>query len=151
MRMFHFGRNWKNYVKNIVDEKVLVETQNSLLRYLPKDAFINASFLDIGCGSGLFSLSAMLLGCSEVVSFNIDEESLEAFKLLIQKFKNRLPVNFENKLKIFRGNILDLELVSSLSKNPFDIVYSWGVLHHTGNMWEAIKNASKLTKKGDIL
>ena len=28
-------------------------------------------------------------------------------------------------------------------KQNFDIVYCWGVLHHTGNMWKAIDNSTE--------
>ncbi|MEY2571583.1 MAG: hypothetical protein QOE63_1933, partial [Acidimicrobiaceae bacterium] len=44
------------------------------------------------------------------------------------------------------GSILDDQLVAELE--PADIVYSWGVLHHTGDMWKAIRNAAKLVKPG---
>ena len=32
-----------------------------------------------------------------------------------------------------------------------DIVYSWGVLHHTGNMWKAIENLTKLVSNNGYL
>ncbi|MFN3599559.1 MAG: SAM-dependent methyltransferase, partial [Aquificaceae bacterium] len=64
-QMFKFGRNWKNYVKNVVNEKVIKEAQESLTRFLPEKEIAGCTFIDVGCGSGLFSLSAMLLGCKE--------------------------------------------------------------------------------------
>ncbi len=146
MKMFHFGRNWKNYVMNVVDDKVVEEAKQSLLRYLPEEVYRGSRFLDIGCGSGLFSLSAYLLGCKEVVSFDIDKESIKALEILVNKFKDKYQFDF-NRWSWFQGNILDDALVKELEKTKFDIVYSWGVLHHTGNMYKAIENAAKLVKK----
>jgi Ribosomal protein L11 methylase len=73
---FSFGRNWKNYVKNVVDERVIQEAKGSLLKYIPESEFKDKVFIDVGCGSGLFSLSAILLGCKHVISFDIDPERL---------------------------------------------------------------------------
>jgi hypothetical protein len=56
---FSFGKNWKNYVKNVVDERVIQEAKESLLKYLPEGGFKDKTFIDVGCGSGLFSLSAI--------------------------------------------------------------------------------------------
>lgn len=38
-----------------------------------------------------------------------------------------------------QGSVLDEAYLRSLG--AFDIVYSWGVLHHTGAMWKALENA----------
>ena len=148
--MFKFGRNWKNYVKNLVNEKVLEEAKNSLLKYLPKEEYKGKIFLDVGCGSGLFSLSAALLGCKKVISFDIQKESLEALEILIKKFEYLLPSGYQEKWCWFHGDILDKNLVEKY-KESSDIVYSWGVLHHTGNMWQAIKNTTMLVKPGGFL
>ena len=47
----------------------------------------------------------------------------------------------DDRWTIERGSVLDARYVESLG--PFDIVYSWGVLHHTGDMWLALENAAK--------
>ena len=43
---------------------------------------------------------------------------------------------------------MDDEYMNNLSL--FDIVYSWGVLHHTGDVWHAIENAASRVKPGGI-
>jgi len=148
--MFWFGRNWKNYVRKAVNEKVLDEAKKSLLTYVPenieaRDFYQGKIFIDAGCGSGLFSLSALLLGSQKVISFDIQQESIEALELLKKKFQHL--ISQDSYWEYFVGNILDDNLIKKLEQKG-DIVYSWGVLHHTGNMWKAIENASKLVKTG---
>lgn len=152
-KMFWFGRNWKNYVKNVVDEKVLSEAMLSLVKYVPdgmneRNFYFGKVFIDVGCGSGLFSLSALKLGCKEVISFDIQDESLEAVNLLKAKFNYLLPPNYS--WSVFKGDILDENIVQ-IFKEKGDIVYSWGVLHHTGDMYKAISNCCQLVKKGGYL
>jgi len=139
-KYFSFGRNWKNYVKNVVNEKVLEEARRSLTKYLKEEEFQGKHLIDVGCGSGLFSLASQNLGCSRITSFDLDEYSIEALELLKTKF-NINANNWEH----FSGSILDNDLVTKY-KEQGDIVYSWGVLHHTGNMWQAIENATQLVK-----
>jgi len=141
---FSFGRNWKNYINNVVNEKVIGEAKESLLKYLPVEEYKGKTFIDIGCRSGLFSLSALMLACEKVISFDIDENSIEAAKMLKEKFSYLIPKKGKN-WDIFQGDIMDETLVNKLSSQG-DIVYSWGVLHHAGNMWKAIENALKLVK-----
>jgi len=143
---FSFGKNWKNYVKNVVNEKVIEEAKKSLERY--EIDFYDKTFIDVGCGSGLFSLSALLLRAKKVISFDIDKESIEATNLLKTKFKHL--INESADWDIFCGDILDRQLVMDLSKKG-DIVYSWGVLHHTGRMHEALVNVSQLVKDSGYL
>jgi len=117
---FSFGQNWKNYVKNVVDLKVVQEAKNSLSKYLPEGEYKNKVFIDVGCGSGLFSLSAILLDCKHVISFDMDPASIEATLLLKEKFYHIIPKHCS--WDIFQGNILDRNLVEKL-KGEGDVVY----------------------------
>jgi SAM-dependent methyltransferase len=137
---FSFGRNWTNYVKNSADEKALLDAVGSLKAFGTDLA--GRIFIDIGCGSGLFSLAALKMGAAKVISFDADPNSVQASLLLREKFR-AMNANWE----ISHGSILDAGLIEKL-KGQGDIVYSWGVLHHTGEMHKAVENAAKLVKSG---
>jgi 2-polyprenyl-3-methyl-5-hydroxy-6-metoxy-1,4-benzoquinol methylase len=146
---FSFGKNWNNYVETVVNDKVLAETKNSMLKYLPIEEYKGKNFIDVGCGSGLFSLSSVLLGCKKTISIDVDDYSIKSTLLTKNKFSSLLQDNIE--WEISKGDILDnatIESIINQSDGGGDIVYSWGVLHHTGNMWEAIRNCAKLVKPG---
>jgi len=134
---FEFGANWVNYIGKLSDERVAA-ARTSLNGFLPADLLKGASFLDIGSGSGLHSLAAVLDGAN-VTSFDFDPYSVSATTTMRDKF-NINPANWT----VLQGSVLDDEFVRRFSQ--FDIVYSWGVLHHTGNMWKAIENTLSLTK-----
>jgi hypothetical protein len=51
--------------------------------------------------------------------------------------------------QVRQGSVLDENFLKSLGY--FDIVYSWGVLHHTGNMWKALENVAPMVKANGIL
>jgi 2-polyprenyl-6-hydroxyphenyl methylase/3-demethylubiquinone-9 3-methyltransferase len=135
---FEFGKNWQRFLNRINDERIN-EADRSLKEKLGIEDLNGKSFLDIGCGSGLFSLAAVRLGASPVVSFDYDTFSTACCVELKKKF---FPQN--DYWKVEQASVLDESYLSSLGQ--FDIVYSWGVLHHTGHMWKAIENASKLVK-----
>lgn len=92
------------------------------------------TFLDIGCGSGLFSLAARQLG-ARVHSFDFDPQSVAC----AEELRRRYFAN-DSGWQIEHGSVLDDEYLRSLGQ--FNIVYSWGVLHHTGQLWRAIDNAA---------
>ena len=102
------------------------------------------SFLDIGTGSGLFSLAAMRLGASRVHSFDFDGESVACARELKTRY---FPEN--SHWTIEQGSALDEQYLSSLG--TFDVVYAWGVLHHTGSMWQALENACRRVAPGGKL
>lgn len=134
---FSFGKNWQNFLKNLTDKKI-TEAEKSLVDFLGGEENVTGkTFIDIGCGSGLFSLAAYRLGAKKVVSIDIDDASVACAKYLHKKNDN--PSQWE----IRTGSALDKKLLSSLG--TFDIVYSWGVLHHTGNMYQALENITLLT------
>ncbi|MDR2412083.1 MAG: class I SAM-dependent methyltransferase [Holosporales bacterium] len=108
----------------------------SLRVFLKEDSIEGKRFLDIGSDSGLFSLATYRLG-AEVVSFDYDEDSVQC----TQKLKDMMG-DTSRLWSVFQGSILDQEMLRGLG--TFDIVYSWGVLHHTGNMQQAFENVAPL-------
>jgi 2-polyprenyl-3-methyl-5-hydroxy-6-metoxy-1,4-benzoquinol methylase len=141
---FAFGSNWLDYVENKIDQKKIESAVQSEKNMLKSETLVGQSFLDVGCGSGLFSLAACLLDAEEVYSFDYDEKSVLATKKLREQFQ--IP---ETKWYIAQGDVLDQKWMSSIT--DADIVYSWGVLHHTGSMWQAIENTACKVKPGGFL
>jgi 2-polyprenyl-6-hydroxyphenyl methylase/3-demethylubiquinone-9 3-methyltransferase len=136
---FAFGRNWKRYVRS-VGETEHRRAMESLAASMPNVDAHGASFLDIGCGSGLMSAAAHRLGYARVVSFDYDADSVAATTQL------RVDQGSPATWSVQRGSVLDEAFMAALGK--FDVVYSWGVLHHTGSMWAAIDGALDAVKPG---
>jgi len=144
MKSFSFGKNWFNFVSNLnIDSEE--QSYISVKKLIDNIKISKGSFLDIGSGSGLFSLAALRLGF-DVTSFDIDPFSNKATK----KLKEIYFQNNDN-WKLLEGSILDENFIKKKLNNKFDIVYSWGVLHHTGSMHKAIMNASNLVKQNGYL
>jgi SAM-dependent methyltransferase len=141
--MFEFGKNWKSYISESNLSEILEQSKNSLRSFLPPDAIKGKSFLDFGCGSGIHSLAALRLGASRVVSVDIDIDSVECSRSL------KHNANDAKRWEIREGSLLDQSLIADLG--TFDIVYCWGVAHHTGDMYRALDNLYKLVKPGGLL
>jgi len=139
---FEFGKNWKAFLKKLNKERI-EQAENSLKIMLGVKNLVGKTFVDVGSGSGLFSLAAKNLGAS-VVSFDFDKSSVWCTKELKNRFYKT-----NTDWKIIHGSILDKKFLVSLGK--FDYVYSWGVLHHTGNMWNALDNVIDLVKQEGVL
>lgn len=129
---FEFGENWRSFLA-IIDEDRITQAERSLQAMLGMDNLKDKCFLDIGCGSGLFSLAARRLGAS-VHSFDYDPQAAACAQELKRRY---FPEDTGWKIGI--GSILDDGYLRQLGQ--FDIVYAWGVLHHTGQMWKALEHA----------
>jgi len=133
---FGFGANWARFLSVLNDERI-EEAKSSLKRMLNVELLEGKTFLDVGSGSGLFSLAARLLG-AKVHSFDYDPQSVACTAELKRRY---FP---DDDWVVESGSVLDKDYLSRLGQ--FDVVYSWGVLHHTGKMWEALGNVAPLVK-----
>lgn len=132
---FEFGRNWQRFLRVLNEERIL-NAMTSLQSQLGIERFDGLRFCDAGSGSGLFSLAARRLGAT-VHSFDFDPSSVGC----TQELKRRYFADDPN-WTIQQASVLDAKFLKGLGQ--FDVVYSWGVLHHTGAMWQAIENVIPL-------
>jgi 2-polyprenyl-3-methyl-5-hydroxy-6-metoxy-1,4-benzoquinol methylase len=139
---FKFGENWTRFLDVLNGERI-EEAKKSLQTMLGVDSLEGKTFLDIGSGSGLFSLAACSLG-AKVTSFDFDPQSVACARELKRKY---FPENMG--WQISEGSALDEDYLISLGQH--DIVYSWGVLHHTGAMWQALANVVPCVASGGEL
>jgi 2-polyprenyl-3-methyl-5-hydroxy-6-metoxy-1,4-benzoquinol methylase len=139
---FSFGRNWKSFLK-VLNAARINEAERSLQEMLGLNHLKGISFLDVGSGSGLFSLAAVRLG-ARVHSFDYDLESVGCTKVLKQQFAGP-----GSEWIVEEGSVLDSEFIARLGQ--YNVVYSWGVLHHTGDLWRAIENTTRcVAPKGQL-
>jgi 2-polyprenyl-6-hydroxyphenyl methylase/3-demethylubiquinone-9 3-methyltransferase len=134
---FAFGKNWASYAQLVTEARVQAAVDS--LRKLAGGDLQGKSFLDIGCGSGLHALAASRLGAREVAAIDIDGDSVATALQLLQ---TNAP---GQRWSVRQASVFDLE------KNPagvVDVVYSWGVLHHTGAMYRALRASAALVAPG---
>lgn len=139
---FEFGRNWRNFVQSKFTQERVDVARQRILQFIGRDSLKGLDFLDIGCGSGLHSLAAFQAGAGRIHSLDYDPQSVAATRLLWERAGK--PANWT----IERGDVLDNAHVARLGHWSF--VYSWGVLHHTGQMWRAIANAQSTVADGGL-
>jgi 2-polyprenyl-6-hydroxyphenyl methylase/3-demethylubiquinone-9 3-methyltransferase len=132
---FDFGVNWQRFSQSSLDNFKFEEAYQSLDQLIGYKKIKGSSFLDIGCGSGIFAIAASLAGARKVIGIDVSKESIAASISNKKRFGSQSTIDFFQK-SIFDDDILQL--------GQFDIVYSWGVLHHTGDMWRSIDIASQL-------
>lgn len=138
---FKFGKNWERFL-SVLDDARIAAAEESLHKMLEVDRLDGKRFLDVGCGSGLFSLAAARLG-AKVHSFDYDPQSVACTRYLKERYAPNADWVAEE------GSVLDPDYLDRLGE--FDVAYAWGVLHHTGSMWQALGNVAPLVRKGGKL
>lgn len=139
---FAFGKNWRSFL-SLLDEDRIEEACRSLRESLQRETLQGVRMLDIGSGSGLFSLAAHRMG-AEVVAFDYDPDSVACTSELRSRFAPE-----SERWQVLQGSVLDPAFMGQLGQ--FDLVYSWGVLHHTGEMWRAVDLAAERVRPGGTL
>lgn len=137
---FAFGRNWAEYAQK-VGEPEIEQAVAGLRRLLGTHNLEGRSFIDIGSGSGLHSLAALRLGAARVLAIDIDADSVQTTRTVLGRFAPH------GNWAVERRSVFDL---SPDDPGRFDVVYSWGVLHHTGALTRALERASALCKEGGL-
>jgi len=135
-RPFAFGENWASYA-TLLDEPRLAEAERGLIRLLGPDGVAGLSFLDIGCGSGLHAAAAGRLGAARILALDLDPQAVETSRAVLARHAPGAEA------EVRRQSMLALDPATD---GQFDIVYSWGVLHHTGAMHQSIRRAAAMAK-----
>lgn len=139
---FKFGANWIRFLEVLSDERISA-AEKSLTEMMEGENFQGIRFLDAGSGSGLSSLVARRLG-AKVTSFDFDPQSVACTEELKRRYFADDP-----EWIIERASILEGDSFTHLGS--FDVVYSWGVLHHTGAMWLGLENMISAVAPGGRL
>ena len=102
----------------------------------------NCTFLDIGCGSGLSIVAALRLGARSATGLDIDPASVETARAVLKDHGG------DGDWSVRTASVFD---ISPDKDGTYGIVHSWGVLHHTGDMWSAIRKAAALVAPNGYL
>lgn len=138
---FEFGRNWRAFSEHI-DEGRIAEATAALRRLLGRESLAGLDFLDIGCGSGLHALAALRLGAKRVEAVDLDPDAVATARDTLSR---------HSAGGAFSVRQADVFALAPERDGRFDVVYSWGVLHHTGDLWGAVRSASALVRPGGVL
>ena len=143
LKLFDFGSNWDAFSEQRIDGQRLIGAVHSLSALLQRDSLKGVSFLDVGCGSGLFAIAAHKLGATRIVGIDVNPRCIAVSERNRDNLVPGAPITFRS------ASALSPETLDGLGQ--FDLVYAWGSLHHTGAMWDAIRNVTRRVSPGGTL
>ena len=122
---FDFGQNWEAYSRDRLSIQQLDEAVRSLQLLLSPEGVTGRSFLDVGCGSGLFSIAATRLGAARTVGIDVNPRCV--------------AVSEDNRRRLAPAAVIEFRQASALdadalaTQETFD---PYASLDHTGQMWQ---------------
>jgi SAM-dependent methyltransferase len=149
---FDFGQNWLDFARAALTAERVAHAESEFAALLDGVPLGNARFVDIGFGQGLSLLLAARSG-ARAVGCDINPKCREALETSAAFF----PDVQLAAIPLVVGSILDDAVVAALraaapgAEGSYDVVHSWGCLHHTGDMRTAIRNAASLVRPGGHL
>jgi 2-polyprenyl-6-hydroxyphenyl methylase/3-demethylubiquinone-9 3-methyltransferase len=138
---FAFGENWASYAGSVTEAQ-LRQAQSGLEKLVGK-RLDGKRFLDIGSGSGVHTVAALKMGAREAMAIDIDARSVQTTRSVLQRFAPGASYRAE-QLSVF-------DLSPDSCGGKFDVTYSWGVLHHTGDLKLALKQAAEMVADDGLL
>jgi SAM-dependent methyltransferase len=152
-RQFEFGKNWKSFSDSALTTERVDRARLDFHNLMQGVPLSGKTFLDIGFGQGLALCLARECGAFAYGN-DIDPKCVEALNSTVRFFPELDP----NSIPLVVGSILDDTVAEELRQIPpvqdaggFDLVHSWGVLHHTGAMKRAIEQAASFVRPGGHL
>lgn len=128
----------KEYFEEVKKKKYFVEPH--IPNFAEFNKYKNKNVLEIGCGIGTDAIEFIKHGC-RYYGIDFSEKSVEITNARILKY------NLQNKKpKLFVDNCENLNKIKKL-RIKFDLIYSFGVIHHTPNMKKAFESIYKIADK----
>jgi len=128
----------KKYSREYFDsmEKHRYEVEPEILSFAEFGKYKGKKILEVGVGAGTDFLQWVRLG-AKAYGIDLTEEGIE---------------NVKKRLKIYKLKAKELKKADCenipYKDNSFDLVYSWGVIHHTPDTEKALSEIIRVCKKG---
>jgi ubiquinone/menaquinone biosynthesis C-methylase UbiE len=139
LKQFDFGQNWQDFSASRLDDLHIEQARQHFRELMADVDLTGKTFLDVGFGQGLSLLIAHQEGAM-VTGLDINPKCAQVVE------RNKQALGVEEDIETLVGSVLNPEDLAKLQGRQFDIVHSWGVLHHTGDMASAINNACRFVK-----
>lgn len=120
-----------NVSRIIADEELLID----------RSWFEGKKVLDLGCGGGRWSFGLASLG-AEITAVDVNKSALRSTEEALKPFSSK-------KHRFILSQIETLDAV--LPNDNFDLVWSWGVIHHCSSFTKALRTAGNYVKDGGLL
>lgn len=131
----------KEYFDEVEKRKFFVEPH--LVTFADFPSVKGKKVLEIGCGIGTATIQFARAGASKVVAVDLSEKSLELAK------KRAEIYGFSDIIQFYHGNAE--ELSSIIPKESFDLIFSFGVIHHTPFPGKILKEMAAYTDSNSVV
>ncbi len=130
----------REYFDEVRDRKYFVEPH--ITRFAGFESWQGKRVLEAGCGIGTDSVSFALAG-AQVTAVDLSTQSLALAK------QHAATYGVSDRIDFLHADLEDLS--SALPPEPYDLIYSFGVLHHTPFPGKALDELRRFTRPNTVL